>query len=121
MLNSRSGSEVAIELGDYLDKTLGTTTHLAQVKQEISGGRLLSAVSALIQESAHLWTTESAADKGMLYYFFGNSQNADLQSPHEKQKKALPGQGLNKNPFPLLTKVRIIRCYLQILKASMPS
>lgn len=64
MLNSSSGPEVAAELGDYLDKTLRTTSHLNQVKQEVSAGRFVSAVSLLIQESAHLWTSESAADKG---------------------------------------------------------
>lgn len=64
MLNSSSGPEVAAELGDYLDKTLRTTAHLDQVKQEIKGGRFVSAVSLIIQESAHLWTSDAAADKG---------------------------------------------------------
>lgn len=64
MLNSSSGPEVAAELGDYLDKTLRTSAHLNQVKQEIKGGRFVSAVSLIIQESAHLWTSDAAADKG---------------------------------------------------------
>jgi hypothetical protein len=64
VLNALSGNDAAVELGNYLDRSLKTTTAESKVKQEIIAGHISAAVSFLVSESSQLWTPNAATDKG---------------------------------------------------------
>ena len=63
-LNVRPGNEVAEELASFLEKSLGNSTILSRVKQDFKSGKASAAVSLLASESAALWTSDAASDKG---------------------------------------------------------
>ena len=68
ILNVLSGKDVAVELASYLDRTFESTSVVSKVKEEIGAGKLSAAISHLVAESAKLWASEKAADKGNYHY-----------------------------------------------------
>jgi hypothetical protein len=61
-LSTLAGPDLVLELATFLDKSAGGEASVTKIKQEIPAGRLSSALSHIITQSAGLWT--SATDKG---------------------------------------------------------